>query len=306
MTARRVLVTGVATFWGERLAARLAADDAVEAVVGLDDRAPDWPMPGGVVLVEGDIRSPDLARLIRASEPDTIVHNSIIQFPGPGRSSRTVHDLNVVGTLQLLAALEDVPTVRTLVVRASAAIYGSEPRAPEFFTEGMARTTPLRTRFQRDLNDLEAYVEAFARRRPAVTCTVLRLQPVVGRRLQSPVTRLLRMPVVPTVLGFDPRVQVLHEDDSVEALAAAVRRPVPGAVNVAGAGTVSLIRTLIQLRRPWVPIPHPLYDTVTSRFGFTDEMGRYLRFGRAVDITRLREEIGYTPRTTVEALEAVA
>jgi UDP-glucose 4-epimerase len=306
VTARRVLVTGVANFWGERLAARLAADPGVEAVIGLDDRAPDWPMPEGVVLVEGDVRSPDLGRLIRASEPDTIVHNGIIQFPGPGRSSRTVHDLNVVGTLQLLAACEDVPTLRTLVVRASAAIYGSEPRAPEFFTEDMAARTPLRTRFQRDLSDLEAYITAFARRRPTVTCTVLRLQPVVGRLLETPVTRLLRMPVVPTVLGFDPRLQVLHEDDSVDALAAAVRRPVAGAVNVAGAGAVSLTRTLVDLRRPFVPIPHPVYGTVTSRLGFPEDMVRYLRFGRAVDTTRLREEIGFTPRTTAEALEAVA
>jgi len=306
VAARRVLVTGVANFWGERLAVRLAADPAVDAVIGLDDRMPDWPMPDGVVLVEGDVRSPDLGPLIRASEPDTIVHNGLIQFPGPGRSSRTVHDLNVIGTLQLLAACEDVPTLRTLVVRASAAIYGAEARAPDFFTEDMARTTPLRTRFQRDLNEIEAYVEAFARRRPWVRCTVLRLQPVVGRVLETPVTRLLRMPVVPTVLGFDPRLQVLHEDDSVEALAAAVRNPVAGAVNVAGAGAVSLVRTLLDLKRPFAPIPHPLYGTVTGRIGFPEDMVRYLRFGRAVDTARLEREVGYTPRTTAEALEAVA
>ena len=306
MSARRVLVTGVANFWGERLAVRLAADSAVETVVGLDDRAPDWPMPDGVVLVEGDVRSPGLGRLIRASEPDTVVHNGIIQFPGPGRSSRSVHDLNVIGTLQLLAALEDVPTLRTLVVRASAAIYGAEARAPDFFTEDMARTTPLRTRFQRDLGDLEAYIVAFARRRPAVTATVLRLQPVVGRVLETPVTRLLRMPVVPTVLGFDPRLQVVHEDDSVAAIAAAVRNPVPGAVNVAGAGTVSLMRTLLDLKRAPLPIPHPIFGTVTGRLGFPEDMVRYLRFGRAVDTTRLEQEVGYTPRTTAEAIEAVA
>ena len=87
---------------------------------------------------------------------------------------------------------------------------------------------------------------AFARRHPAVICTVLRLQPVVGRGLDTPVNRLLRAPVVPTFLGYDPRVQLLDADDSVGALRRAVRRPVQGPVNVAGDGVVSLSRALRQ------------------------------------------------------------
>ena len=124
---------------------------------------------------------------------------------------------------------DGLPTLRAIVVRGSAAIYGSEPGAPAFFTEEDADRFPLRTRFQRDIGELERLVGAFARRHPAVTCTVLRLQPVVGRDLDTPVNRLVRAPVVPTVLGYDPRVQLLDAEDAIGALRRAVLHPVRGA-----------------------------------------------------------------------------
>jgi UDP-glucose 4-epimerase len=177
----------------------------------------------------------------------------------------------------------------------------------------MAERYPLRTRFQRDLGELENLFANFARRHPAVTCTTLRMQPVVGPELDSPITRLLRAPVVPTFLGYDPRVQVLDADDSVAALATAVHRPVHGAVNVAGEGTVSLQRMLRRLRRPSLPLVPPLFGPVVGiaeRLGLPEmapEVPRYLRYGRGVDLTRMREDLRFTPAlTTEQAIERVA
>lgn len=305
--ARRILIAGVANFWGVRLAARLASDPAVELVVGLDASPPREGLDPRVVFVPGDLRSPGLGALVRAAAPDVVVHNALTQFPGAGRGTRTVHDVNVVGTLQLLAACDDLPTLRALVVRGSAAIYGSEPDAPQFFTEDMAHAFPKRTRFQRDVAELESYVDTFGRRHPAVICTTMRQQPVIGTQLDTPITRLLRLPVIPTVLGFDPRMQLLHEDDSVDALAAAVRNPVRGAVNVAGPGTISLVRMLRRLRRPSLPIAHPLYPRVARTLGgmrgvrMTEDMVRFLRYGRGVDLTRLERDVGFSPGLSTEA-----
>ena len=170
--------------------------------------------------------------------------------PSRGARARALHDINVIGTLQLLTVCDGLPTLRAVVVRGSAAIYGSEPGAPAFFTEDDADRFPLRTRFQRDIGELEQLVGAFARRHPAVACTVLRLQPVVGRGLDTPVNRLLRAPVVPTVLGYDPRVQLLDADDAVGALRRAVLHPVRGPVNIAAEGVVSLSRALRHARPP--------------------------------------------------------
>lgn len=302
----------MANFWGARLAAELAADAKVERVVGLDNRPPEAALARQIDFVGADVRSPELASLLRGHEIDTVVHNDILQFTEPGRSQRSLHDINVIGTLSLLTACDRLPSLRAIVVRGSAAIYGSEPSAPAFFTEEMAGQYPLRTRFQRDMGELETLFETFARRHPAVTCTMLRYQPVIGASLDTPITRLARAPVVPTMLGFDPRVQLLHEDDSVDALAAAVRSPVRGAVNVAGEGSVSLQRMLRLLGRRSLPIAAPLFGTVAgaaTRFGMppvsADTM-RYLRYGRGVDITRLVEEVGFRPRySTAQAIEAV-
>jgi len=307
-----VLITGVANFWGQRLAGALADDPSVERVVGLDTRPPPASLGTRIEYVQADVRTPELPALLRGHEIDTVVHNDILQFAEPGRSSRSLHDVNVIGTLSLLTACDRIDTLRTLVVRGSAAIYGSEPSAPAFFTEDMARRYPLRTRFQRDIGELEDLCETFARRHPAVTCTMLRYQPVIGASLDNPITRLTRARVVPTILGFDPRIQLLHEDDSVDALAAAVAHPVRGPVNVAGAGTVSLQRMLRRLGRPSIPIAAPLFETVAgaaARLGLppiSADTVRYLRYGRGVDITKLVDEVGFRPRyTTPEAVEAV-
>jgi UDP-glucose 4-epimerase len=310
VAGRRVLITGVANPFGARLAHRLAADAGVERVVGVDTRPVEPALAERIDVVAADLRSAELPALVRAAAVDTVVHNDIVQFPEPGRPRASLHDINVIGTLQLLTVCDGLPTLRAIVVRGSAAIYGSEPAAPAFFTEDDAERFPLRTRFQRDIGELERLVGAFARRHPAVVCTVLRLQPVVGRDLDTPVNRLLRAPVVPTVLGYDPRVQVLDADDAVGALRRAVLHPVGGPVNVAADGVVSLSRALRHARRPALPIAGPLWGPLVGgarravgQPALPDEIGRYLRFGRGVDTTRMRNELRYRPKhSTLEAL----
>ena len=182
------------------------------------------------------------------------------------------------------------------MVRGSAAIYGCEGPSPSFFTEQMARRLPLRTRFQRDISELEGYFENFARRHPRLVCCMLRYQPEIGPDLDMPLVRYLSLPVVPTQLGFDPRLQLLHADDATGALEAATRNPVRGAVNVAPSGSISLSHILRLARRPSLPIPHPLFGPALERLGRQLGAGpvygdgvRLLRFGRGVDNRRLRD-----------------
>jgi UDP-glucose 4-epimerase len=225
-------------------------------------------------------------------------------------SPRSMHDINVIGSLQLLAACERVSSLRSIVIRGSAGIYGAEPHAPQFLGEEMTRLFPLRTRFQRDVAEIENYFETFSRRRPQVTCTMLRYQPAIGPSLDTQINRYLSQPACPTYLGFDPRIQLVHEHDALEALLAAIRNPVRGAVNVAGHGTIGLIRMIRMAGRPPLPFAGPLFAPVTQavrRLGLSDyseDFRRLLRYGRAVDIRRLEEEVGYQPRyTTVAAVQ---
>jgi UDP-glucose 4-epimerase len=309
VSGRRVLITGVSSLVGGELARRLERDPEVERVFGLDTRKPGVQLES-TELIEADIRSPTIARLIPQTGADTVVHNQIIRRPGPGMSPRAMHDINVIGSLQLLAACEKSDSISTIVIRGSAGIYGSEPNAPQFFNETMSRLFPLRTRFQRDVAEIENYFETYSRRHPQVCCTMLRYQPSIGPSLDTQVSRYLSLPLVPTYLGFDPRLQLVHQHDALEALVAAVGRPVRGAVNVAGPGTIGLTRMIRLSGRPSVPVASPLFGSAVSAakrlrlLDFSDDFQRLLRYGRAVEVTRLAEEVGYRPRySTPEAVK---
>ena len=178
-----------------------------------------------------------------------------------------MHDINVIGTLQLLAACERVTTLRTIIVRGSAGIYGAEPQARQFFKEEMARLFPLRTRFQRDVAEIENYFETYARRHSGVSYTMLRYQPAIGAAFRTQITRYLSQPVCPTFMGFDPRIQLVDIEDALETLVAAVRNPVRGAVNVAGPGTIGLAKMIRLAGRRALPIVSPLFGAVTSTGG---------------------------------------
>jgi UDP-glucose 4-epimerase len=294
---------------GTEIARRLETDPDIDYLAGLDERPPRARLER-MDFIEADIRNPVIAKLIPQAEVDTIVHNKIIRRPGPGMSGRSAHDINVIGSLQLLAACEKTDTLRSIVVRGSAGVYGSEPAAPQFFTEEMARRYPLRTRFQRDVAEIENYFDTFSRRHSHVVCTMLRYQPSVGPSLDSQITRYLSQPIVPTYLGFDPRLQFVHEQDAVDALVAAIKNPVRGPVNVAAPGTIGLTKLVRMAGRPTLPLLPGLFRPVTDagqRVGIESlsaDFRRLLRFGRGIDITRLVEEVGYTPRfTTVQAVE---
>jgi UDP-glucose 4-epimerase len=304
---RRVLITGVAGFWGNELARRLEQSPDFEYIAGLDVRPPGAHLER-TEFIRADIRNPVLLQILPKTGVDTVIHCDVLLAPEPGKTASQLHDINVIGSLQLLAACEKTETIEAVVVRGSAAIYGAEPNAPQFFTEGMARRFPLRTRFQRDIGELESYFETYARRFQDVTVTMLRFQPSLGVRIDSPLTRYLRQAVVPVQLGFDPLLQVVHADDAVDALEAAARRPVLGPVNVAGEGNISLSRLLRLARRRALPVPPPLFASALRagrRLGFAElpaDAVPWLRYGLTVDCARLIEEIGYRPRSTLETV----
>jgi UDP-glucose 4-epimerase len=299
---RRILITGIASHLGSELARRLEQDPEVEYVVGLDTRKPRAALER-TEFIEADIRNPVIAKLIAPTRVDTIVHNQIVRRPAAERvSPRKAHDINVIGSLQLLAACEKAESVRAIVIRGSAGIYGAEPGAPQFFKEDMAHLYPLRSRFQRDVGEIENLFETYRRRHPHVTCTMLRYQPTIGPGQDTQVSRYLSLPVVPTYLGFDPRLQFVHERDALEAFVAAVKNPVRGAVNVAAPGTIGLTRMIRRAGKLSLPLAAPVFPTVTTagrRLGlldFSPDFRRLLRYGRAVDTDRLVTEVGYQPQ----------
>jgi len=304
MRRQRVLITGISRFWGSELAQRLESDPLVEQIVGLDVREPAHDL-ARTDFIRADLRHSLVGKLIRALGIDTVVHTNLIVDPRR-TSARVAHETNVIGSMNLLAACSGADSpVRKLLVKSSTAIYGSEPDDPSVWTEEMTRGTPPRDAFSRDIVEVESYVRDFALRQPAATVTVLRFSNVLGPALQTPFQAYFRLPVVPGVLGFDPRLQFLHEDDAVEALYRATVEDHPGAFNVAGPGAVILSQAARILGRPCLPVIPPVGGSLATmalrRLGLLDwppHLLRLIQFGRVVDIGRLRASFGWEPART--------
>jgi len=211
------MVTGVARYLGARFARLLADDPAVERVVGIDVIPPTFDI-GRSEFVRADIRNPVVAKVIAKYEADTVVHMNVLSTPRDAGGRVPQKEINVIGTMQLLAACQKSPSVRTLVVKSSTTVYGSSPRDPVLFTEEMAPKVQPRSGYAKDSIEVEGYVRGFARRRPDVGVSILRFANFIGPTVRTPLTEYFTLPVVPVVLGHDARLQFIHEDDGLEAL----------------------------------------------------------------------------------------
>lgn len=309
---RVLLVTGVSRDLGRRFARAAAEHPGVDRVIGVDVVPPRGDI-GGMSFVRADIRNPVIAKVIAKEDVDTVVHMSVISTPGSTGGRSMMKELNVLGTMQLLAACQKAPGVRQLVVKSSTTVYGASSRDPAMFTEEMEPRRVPRSGYAKDVAEIEGYVRGFARRRPDVCVTTLRCVNVLGPRVDSPIARHLRMPVVPSVLGFDPRMQFLHESDLYAVLAHAIRAQQPGTFNVAGDGVMLLSQVVRRLQRPALPLPGPTFGVASGVLRSTriaessPELRGFLTYGRGVDTTRMRDVLGFAPAyTTARTLDDFA
>ncbi|MFZ0157965.1 MAG: NAD-dependent epimerase/dehydratase family protein, partial [Kineosporiaceae bacterium] len=302
-----VLVTGVSRYLGGRFAHLLTQDPSVTRVIGVDVVPPNQDI-GAAEFVRADIRNPVIAKVIDQARVDTVVHMNVIATPTGAGGRVSMKEINVIGTMQLLAACQKSPGIRRLVVKSTAGIYGSSPRDPVMFTEDNGAKVLPKSGWAKDCVEVEGYVRGFSRRRPDVEVATLRLANFIGPGVRTALTDYFSLPLIPTVLGFDARLQFVHEDDGLEALRLATVTPVTGTINVAGDGILLLSQATRLVGRPSVAVPERLSGIVgqaVRRAGLADfsaEQVRFLRFGRVMDTTRMRTVLGFEPRyTTREA-----
>jgi UDP-glucose 4-epimerase len=310
--SRVVLVTGVSRYLGGRSARVLASDPAVDRVIGVDVVPPPHDL-GAAEFVRADIRSPAIVRVLAREEVDTVVHLGVISTPQHAGGRAAMKEINVIGTMQLLAACQRLPQVRKLVVKSSTTVYGASAKDPAMFAEDMEPRELPRSGFAKDSIEIEGYVRGFTRRRPDVPTTTLRFANAMGPGVRTPLTQYFTLPVVPTVLGFDPRLQFTHEEDILEALRLATVGDATGVINIAGDEVLMLSQVLRRLGRPTMPVPPFAVGPMGQLFratklaDFTPEQVAFLTYGRGVDTTRMREDLKFEPRySTSQAFESFA
>src|SRR3954471_6919188 len=306
--ARVVLVTGVSRYLGGRFASILTAQPGIDRVIGVDVVPPPHDI-GTADLVRADIRNPVIAKVIARAEVDTVVHMNVIATPTHAGGRVSMKEINVIGTMQLLAACQKARTVQRLVVKSTAGVYGSSARDPGLFTEDTGAKVLPRGGWSKDSVEVEGYVRGFSRRRPDVDVVLLRFANIIGPAIRTSLTDYFSLPLVPTVMGYDGRLQFVHEDDVLEAMRLAAVGSTTGIVNVAGDGVLLVSQAAKLAGRPTLPIPPRMTGAAGAflrRAGvdFSREQMRFLSFGRGLETTRMRRVLGLEPRyTTREAFQ---
>ncbi len=280
MASRIVLISGVGRYLGASVAASLAADTSIDRIVGIDT-APTAPTAlDHTEYVRADIAHPLIGKILDQAEVTTVVH--------------TNREADPAGLRSLLRACERSRTVTRFVLASTIAVYGSSRRDPAVFTERTPAAAEIPAGAARAADQAETLVRTFARRRPDITVSVLRLAPLIGPSVDSRLTRYLAPRFVPVRIGFDPRVQLLHETDAVEVLCRAAAAHHPGAFNVAGDGVITLTQLLRRSGRVRVPVPPAVLRLRRADAG-------WLTHGRVVDTTRLKTRLGYQPKYSTAA-----
>ena len=307
---KTVLITGVGGYWGARLAARLASVPDLH-VIGLDTAAPRVGIKG-LDFVQTDVRNPLLADFLREEKVEAVCH---LAFAESNRHSEANFDLNVMGTMKVFGACA-AAGVQKIVCRSSTAIYGARPDNPAFLSEERTPAAKSHTGTVRDLLEVEAFCNGFRSQWPDITLTLLRFPSIIGPTADTPMTRFLRSKLTPTLMGFDPLMQIIHEADVVEALWHSLSHDASGVFNVGAEGVLPLSRLMALGGKPMAaPIFHlaaywgnPLLGAlgmpVTRAWPIELD---YLRYPWVGDLGKMREELEFAPAyTAVSALREYA
>lgn len=307
---RRTAVTGIASFLGARVLRRLAEAHGPDAVVAVDVAAP--PSALGVRHRALDLTEPAsdqrLLELLREEEVGTVVHAAF--FTSPRRDAAYAHELESIGTLNLLAAAA-AAGVQRVVMRSFTAVYGASGHNPSFLTEDHPLRPNPALAWARDKLEAEQHAAAFARRYPDMAIAVLRFAPLFGPGVHTFYTRIFDHRVVPLLMGFDPLVQLLHPEDAVTALVSAVESATSGAFNVVPSRPIPLLTALHLAAKVPVFVPHPVAYAGAELLwsaglgaapgAFVD----YVRYPFVADGERARQRLGFTPRhSSRDALDA--
>jgi UDP-glucose 4-epimerase len=305
---RPVLITGICGRLGRRLARLLHRE---RRVVGID-RRPFVGRPKDVVHHRVDIRRKKAKDVFRAERPLAVVHLGVMHNPRVSQAEH--HSWNLAGFQKLLdyVAQYEVPK---LIVLSSANVYGPRPDNPQFLEEDAPLLAGSAFSDMRDLIEVDMMAQSFFWKRPETETVILRPVHILGAVRNAP-SNYLRQAVVPTIMGYDPMIQVIHQDDVISAIARALDPGRRGVFNLAGPSPAPVSRIIALAGRGRVPVPHFAFRAALNRLwkvgatSFPVPELDFIRYVCMVEDARARRDLGYAPSrdlaATVRAIDDYA
>ena len=309
-SGRCALLTGTSGFIGSELIRRMREDDRWDKLIAIDLQRPPFKHPK-VTFHKVDLTYPRademLLDIFEEEKPDTVVHTGFYQRPM--EDTTYAHEVNSIGTMHILSVLSEKP-VRKLVVGSRTMVYGAQYDNPHYMSEDHMPRPQMDYEFQRDKVEVERQLLRFWKDSPETLVTVLRHCSVMGPTVDNCWSHYLSMPVCPTVLGYNPLIQFVAEDDIMDAFNLAVCEDFPGVFNIVGGKAIPLSLMLKLANKPRLPMISPVAQNLfralwISKLGpFPPEHINFLRYHCLADGSRAKEVMGFEAKKTAwEALE---
>lgn len=305
---RVVAVTGASGFLGSELIRRMEEDRRYARVLAIDIRKPGLPLTK-TQFHKVDLTQPTadaaVARILKEQQADALAHLAFLS--GPTHNRTWAHELEAIGTMHVLNACAACG-LRKLILSSLTALYGPHPQNPNFLAEDAAPRGIPGSRFFEDKLEAERLTQRFADENPSSVVTVLRNAPILGRRARNYLSRYLALPVVPVMMGFDPLLQLLHEEDAVDALKLCVDADFPGTFNIAGDGVLPLSTILALAGKATVSVPHflayPLAKVLwmAQIFDVPPTFLDFMRYLCVADATRSKVALGFRPKHDIRKI----
>ncbi len=295
----KLLITGIAGGQGRLLASRVS--DGYE-VVGVDS-GPWENHPRNLHVHVVDVLKKKFEDVLRQERPDAVVHLGLIRHFRSDPERR--HQVNVVGTKRLLEFCVKYD-VKQLVVLSSSYVYGALPENPYFLDEDAPLNSSRTYPEMRDLVEMDTLTTTHLWKYPHMATAVLRPVNTIGTHVRSSIVKYLKLGYVPTILGFNPMTQFMHEEDVSEAIALTLERKLRGVFNVPGPGEVPIKVAIQETGGTAVPLPEFAARTL---FGRLFQLGLfhtppgaidYIKYPCTVSGRRFVQDTGFKPLFTLD------
>ena len=305
---RVVALTGPAWFLGRNLISMFEADSRYYRIIALGTQQPATAGPK-TLFFKLDLTQPHasqkLADILSREEVDTFLHLDFLASPTHNVS--WAHELEAIGTMYVFDACAQA-NVHKVVMNSTTAVYGAYPGNPNFLSERHFLKGNPGSRFFSDKVEAEKQARSFSEHHPETIVTVLRCATILGKEINNFITRYLAFKVTPVVMGYDPLLQFLHEQDALSAFKLAADEDFPGEYNIVGKGVLPLRTILRLLGRMALPVPHPTAYPLTNALwavqiiSMPSDFLNYIRYPWVADGAKAERVMGFSAKHDIRRI----
>lgn len=304
-----IVITGVSGFIGRNLLKYLEKSNQFKKVIAIDRKKPNMTLKKTkfyrLDLTE-TMADVSLAEILKKEKCETLIHTA---FPiSPMRNESKAHEIIAIGSFYVFNACA-AAKVRKVIMASTTDVYGAFATNPNYLTEDHPRKGFLQSRLLADKIDAEKQALKFQRKDPKRVVTVIRHATIMGPTIESFKTKYFSRAAAMTMLGFDPLIQFVHEEDVINAFIKCINEDHPGFFNLSGDGVLPLSRVIeicgaVNLRLTQIGFKAFVQamwyaDLSPAPASYVD----FLRYLCIVDNSKIKKEMKFFPRhTTKEAL----